>query len=99
MLSHVPFSVTAAFPGRTSAGFGELAVGPDARLRIHTPEVAVARLLRRKIVPDGDEHPLPAKALAQLGMIDVETFSFVDNHRVPPLAASSIARLTATRAS
>jgi hypothetical protein len=99
MLSHVPFAVTAALPGRTISGFGELAVGPNARLCVHAPEVAVARLLRRSVVPDADEHSLPAKALAQLGMIDVETFSFVDNHRVPPLAASSIARLTATRAS
>src|SRR6185369_17301942 len=99
MISHVPFAVTAALPGRTVAGFGELAVGPNACLCVHAPEMSVARLLRRKIVPDADEHSLPAQALAKFGMIDVETFSFVDNHRVPPLPASSIARLTATRAS
>src|SRR6185369_8608424 len=97
ILSHVTFAVTGTLTRRTIARLCQLTIRANAGLCVDAPKVPRVRGRHRWIVRHPDEHPLPSKALAQIWMVDVKAFGFVD-HFAPPAAAST-ARLTATRAS
>src|SRR5581483_2825557 len=76
----------------------QLAVWPNAGLRVYTPEVAVIRRRYRRVRLDIEIDSLPAQRRTQVRMLRIETFPFIDNHARSPFAACRIARFTATRA-
>jgi hypothetical protein len=96
--------ILSAFSGAVAgAGFraaiarlGHFAIRSNAGLRMQTPEQAIIAGGHCGIGLGEDELTLPPQRRAQIRMIGVEAFRFID-HAVPP-AAFKMARATATLA-
>ena len=65
------------------AGLGEDAVRSDAGLGMDAPEAAVIAARDGGVLLDADVLSFPAQSRAEVRMMDVETFSFVDDHASP----------------
>src|SRR5579862_7326070 len=94
--------MTAAAIRTAIARLGQFAIGADAGLRVQTPEKAVIACRYRRIGLGQNELALPAQRGAQVRIVGIEAFRFLDqflDHAAPPDAAFKMARLTATFAS
>src|SRR5262249_19954004 len=98
LLAALSSPVAFAVLRRAIAGFGEDTVWSDAGLRVDTPEAAIVAAGHGGVLRDANVLSFPPQRRAEVRMINIETFSFVDDH-ASPFAALSSARLTATRAS
>jgi hypothetical protein len=65
----------------------QFAVGANACLRVHTPEIAVIGRRHRWIGIDIQVDALPTQRRTQIRMVGIETIPLVDNHALPPFAA------------
>lgn len=72
--------------GATITGFGELAIGTDAGLRVHAPEESVVAGLNGLVVSCGDELSFPAKVGTEIRVRDVKAGFAAMNHERPPCA-------------
>lgn len=79
------------------AWLGQLAIGSDAGLCVHAPEQALVGGRNGGIRLGKNELALPAQSRAEIRMIGIEAFRFLD--QAAPPAAFKMARATATLAS
>jgi len=102
-LPTLPRAVTGAARGRAVAGFGQLAVGPNAGLGMDAPEHAFVRRRDCRVRLRKNELRFPSQCGAEVRMTGIEASGFrnrgLGNHAAPPVAAFRMARLTATLAS
>src|SRR5258708_20362178 len=80
-----PASAVAGAPGRCAvAGFGQLAVGPEAVLGVETPEQAASPPAHRRVVLGGGRPPLPAHRRPPPGAARVDAFVLCVSCSPPP---------------